>query len=226
MNTERQIHHYGSGLNALVLLSAFHDNPSDSYLLRVAYGGTTGALSNINQHGFASCAMHAWPENLFWDAYSGDYGPNFLGLTLGSGTYLVQDTDLGIVVYGGVLQLVQDLAVVQVRDSVRQKIFVGPLEFQVRVDTGIIKSFTYRIGSRAISVVLGIPPDGPQPEAWTLWIMGNTANSRFGVKVAGKTVQNQRGGYRVPFLGQDVRVDITAQSQSRFERASYLHVSC
>lgn len=135
-NTERQIHHYGSGLNALVLLSAVYDDPSDLYLLRVAYGGSMGALSNINQHGFASCAMHAWPENLFWDAYSGDYGPNFLGLTLGSGTYLVQDKDLGIVVYGGVLQLVPDLAIVQVRDSVRQKIFVGPLGVRIRVDTG------------------------------------------------------------------------------------------
>lgn len=154
--------------------------------------------------------MHAWPENLFRDAYSGDYGPNFLGLTLGSGTYLVQDTDLGIVVYGGVLQLVQDLAIVQVRDSVRQKIFLGPLGVQIRVDTGIIKSFTYRIGSRAVSVVLGIPPDGPQPEAWILWITGNTANLRLDAKVAGKTLHYQRGGYRVPFLGQDVRVDITA----------------
>lgn len=154
--------------------------------------------------------MHAWPENLFWDAYSGDYGPNFLGLTLGSGTYLVQNKDLGIVVYGGVLQLVQDLAIVQVRDSIRQKIFLGPPGVQIRVDTGIIKSFTYRIGSRATSVVLGIPPGGPPPEAWILWIIGNTANLRFDAKVDGKALHYQRGGYRVPFSGQDVRVNIIA----------------
>jgi hypothetical protein len=58
---ERQIHHYGSGLNALTLLAAYREDPSDSYLLRVGYGGTSGPLSNIHQDGWASCAMHSWP---------------------------------------------------------------------------------------------------------------------------------------------------------------------
>ncbi|KAI1811099.1 hypothetical protein GGS20DRAFT_579353 [Poronia punctata] len=53
---ERQISHYGSGLNAPVLLSAFHSDSSDLYLFQVGYGGTSGPLSNINQDGFASAA--------------------------------------------------------------------------------------------------------------------------------------------------------------------------
>ncbi|KAJ2988832.1 hypothetical protein NUW58_g3774 [Xylaria curta] len=64
---ERQIHHYGSGLNALVLLSAFRSDPSDSYLLQVGYAGTSGPLSNINQDGgtatvvITAQASSAWP---------------------------------------------------------------------------------------------------------------------------------------------------------------------
>lgn len=40
MRIERQIHHYGSGLNALPLISQFESDPSDFYLLRVGFGGT------------------------------------------------------------------------------------------------------------------------------------------------------------------------------------------
>ncbi|MEJ8629793.1 DUF5695 domain-containing protein [Sphingomonas sp. I4] len=41
---ERQIHHYGSTLNAIPLFDAFRRKPSDMHLLRVAYGGLLGEL--------------------------------------------------------------------------------------------------------------------------------------------------------------------------------------
>ena len=41
---ERQLHHYGSGLNAIPVLSHYREHPDDDYLLRVGYGGTMGAL--------------------------------------------------------------------------------------------------------------------------------------------------------------------------------------
>ena len=49
---ERQLHHYGSGINAIPVLSAYRESPDDFYLLRVGYGGTMGALTNIDQEGF------------------------------------------------------------------------------------------------------------------------------------------------------------------------------
>ncbi|HKP67944.1 MAG TPA: DUF5695 domain-containing protein, partial [Pyrinomonadaceae bacterium] len=36
---ERQIHHYGSGLNAIPVLSEYRSHPDDEYLLRVGYAG-------------------------------------------------------------------------------------------------------------------------------------------------------------------------------------------
>ena len=50
---ERQLHHYGSGLNAIPLLSEYRDHPDDFYLLRVGYAGNMGVLTDIDQEGFA-----------------------------------------------------------------------------------------------------------------------------------------------------------------------------
>ena len=73
---ERQLHHYGSGLNALPLISQFTSNPTDYYLLRVGFAGLSGPMSNIDQGGFASASFHSFADTLKWDGYSGDYGPN------------------------------------------------------------------------------------------------------------------------------------------------------
>src|SRR5438270_7525876 len=49
---ERQLHHYGSGLNAIPLLTEYREHPGDFYLLRVGYGGTMGTLTDIDREGF------------------------------------------------------------------------------------------------------------------------------------------------------------------------------
>lgn len=54
MRIERQIHHYGSGLNAIPLISHFRADPTDIYILRVGYAGLSGPLSNIDQGGVRS----------------------------------------------------------------------------------------------------------------------------------------------------------------------------
>ncbi|KAL0936133.1 uncharacterized protein CTRU02_208348 [Colletotrichum truncatum] len=190
---ERQIHHYGSGLNSLVLLSPFRQDPSDNYLLRVGYGGTTGPLSNIREDGFASCAMHAWPEHLFWDRFSGDYGPNFVGMVLGSGSYLVEDPDLGLVVYGGTLYLDGDMATVEVQDPLHQK-------------------FSYNARSHEITLTLGQMEDVPRAEAAIVWITATTKSTRkateYTVKVDGAEVEKERQGSKVDLGTETVRVQI------------------
>ncbi|KAK7680558.1 hypothetical protein QCA50_016340 [Cerrena zonata] len=64
---ERQLHHYGSGLNALPLISQFTSNPTDLYLLRVGFAGLSGPMSNIDQGGFASASFHSFADTLKWD---------------------------------------------------------------------------------------------------------------------------------------------------------------
>jgi len=54
---ERQIHHYGSALNAIPVLEQFKKTPDDFHLLKVGYGGLLGGISNITEDGFGPAAF-------------------------------------------------------------------------------------------------------------------------------------------------------------------------
>lgn len=45
--TERALHHYGSGINAIPVLSAYRGSPDNIYLLQVGIGAITGVLTSI-----------------------------------------------------------------------------------------------------------------------------------------------------------------------------------
>lgn len=203
---ERQIHHYGSGLNALVLLSAFRSNPSDSYLLRVGYGGTSGPVSNINQDGFAAASFHSWPDTLKWDGISGDYGPNFVGLVLGSGTYVVQDSVVGLVAYGGVLTSSGSSVSVQTVDPVRRRIFIGPLGVLITVDAGIINNFSYVLSTGAISVTLSQLSGVPVAANAVLWVETTTGTRNYSVTTTGVT--KARLGWQIFLSSSSVTVQL------------------
>jgi hypothetical protein len=133
---ERQLHHYGSGLNAIPALTRFRDDPSDLHLLRIGYAGTMGALTNIDEEGFGSVAFHAFPEKLHWDAYSGDYGPNFLGHTLNTGMYLINHPEFGWQAFGGNVTTTGNRVTAQVTDSLRKRVFIAPLGLYLTLDAG------------------------------------------------------------------------------------------
>ena len=156
---ERQIHHYGSGLNALPLLSNYRASPDPGtdeaiYDLRVGYGGLQGPLSNIDAGGFGSMAFHSYPDTMRWDAYSGDYGPNFLGHVLGAATYLIDHPSFGWLSFGGNTQTSEDatLITVEPKDTLQQRIFIAPISLYVTIDSGTISSFTYNATSKEVQV--------------------------------------------------------------------------
>lgn len=203
---ERQIHHYGSGLNSLVLLSAFRDNPKDTYLIEVGYGGNSGPLSNINQDGFAAASFHSWPDTLKWDGISGDYGPNFLALALGSATYVVDDSDLGLVAYGGLLESGGTTATVQTRDPVRRRVFIGPLGAFVTVDAGIISKLSYDQTSGEISVTLGQLEAAPIADNVVVWVEATAGSANYSVTTPKAT--QSRGGWQIPLGANTVTVTL------------------
>ncbi|CAG9981961.1 unnamed protein product [Clonostachys byssicola] len=194
---ERQIHHYGSGLNSQVLLAAYRDDPSDSYLLRVGYGGSTGPLTNINQDGFPSAAFHSWPNTLKWDGITGDYGPGFLGMALGSGTYVADDENFGLVAYGGILSKGEGgSVVVEPRDAVRKRVFIGPLKLLVNIDAGSIEKFSYTEGG-AVSFTVGQQEGAPHADNVVVWVESTGAQTW-----AATGLSESRGGWQVPLSGQ------------------------
>ena len=117
-------------------------------------------------------------------------------MMLGSGTYVAQDEQLGLVAFGGVLTRSGSTVHVQTRDTVRKRIFIGPLRLQVSIDAGVISEFSYDQDSGTVSMVLsqsrGLRTEyvvvWPEPTSSSIWSV--TSNS------AGRV----RGGWHVPLL--------------------------
>ena len=153
---ERQLHHYGSGLNAIPVLSFYREHPDDFYLLRVGYGGMMGALSNIDQAGFASVAFHSFADTLKWDGYSGDYGPNFFGHAMNSATYIINHPEFSWQSFGGNVQIKGDLVRVIPLDSLSQRIYIAPFGLWLTLDAG--KFAEIEINQKTNSVRVGLSP--------------------------------------------------------------------
>jgi len=133
---ERQLHHYGSGLNAIPVLAEFREHPDDLYLLRVGHAGAMGAIANITEDGFGPSGFHAYPSTLRIDGYSGDYGPGFFGHAVNTGTYVTYDDDLGWLAFGGNIW-VEDTGVrIEPLDAARSRLYFAPLGLWLTLDAG------------------------------------------------------------------------------------------
>ncbi|KAJ5664595.1 hypothetical protein N7462_011408 [Penicillium macrosclerotiorum] len=201
---ERMIHHYGSGLNALPLLAQFRQDANDTYLLRVGYGGISGPLSNIRQDGSMYNGFHSFPETLRGDDYSGDYGPNFLGMMLGSGVYVVDDPDIGLVAYGGNIDVSGRTVTVHPRDAVRRRVYVAQMGVYVILSAGQIESLALDTSDFS-SLKLRLVPGPAEYTSAILWV--ETPGTTDIYSVSGAT-QKQRDGWLVELgsEGADVTV--------------------
>ena len=146
---ERQLHHYGSALNTIPVLSEYRAHPDDLYLLRVGYAGLMGGIANITQDGFGPSAFHAYPSTLRIDGYSGDYGPGFLGHAINTATYVVNDPGFGWLAFGGNLTTGgagpgggTAGAVVRVTplDAARSRVYLAPLGLWLTLDAGTFEA--------------------------------------------------------------------------------------
>ena len=154
---ERQLHHYGSALNAIPLLTEFRDHPTDFHLLRAGHAGMMGALANVTEDGFAPAAFHSFPSTLAIDGYSGDYGPGFFGHAVNTGAYLFDHPEFGVLAFGGVAE--SDSAGVTLRptDSARMRVFLAPVGLYLELDAGRFESVRLDASTGAVTVRLDSP---------------------------------------------------------------------
>ena len=198
---ERQIHHYGSALNAVPLFDAFRQNPADLHLLRVAYGGMMGGITNIDQDGFASAAFHAWPDMMKWDPYTGDYGMGFFGHAYAAASYLVNDPTFGWLGFGGDVQQADGSVSITPRDGARTRLFVAPAGQWIVLESGRIASARYTPASGAISLTL----DAATPTTPTARILiEQTTPGARPLSVPGATPE--RGGHMLKLGSAPVTV--------------------
>jgi hypothetical protein len=151
---ERMIHHYGSSLNAIPILSEYRDHPEDLHLLRIGYAGMLGSLSAIDQDGFPSMAFHTFPDTLKWDPITGDYGLNFFGHAFNTATYVVNDPEFGYQAYGGNVSLTGNVLSITPLDSFRKSVYLAPVGLWLTLDAGQFQKVEFDTQSRAVTLTL------------------------------------------------------------------------
>ncbi|OSC98881.1 hypothetical protein PYCCODRAFT_1480292 [Trametes coccinea BRFM310] len=208
---ERQIHHYGSGLNAIPLISQFRATPTDYYLLRVGFGGLSGPLSNVDQGGFAAASFHSFADTLKWDGYSGDYGPNFVGHALEMGTYIVDHPDFGWQAFGGNVVATTPTVRVQTLDSLRRRVFIAPIGAWLTLDAGAFEEVDYdpTMRSAVLTIVPAAPGvNGAAPAPNARLVVANTAANGLGVLKPTQSLKQDAGAWVVPFQGGKATVTL------------------
>lgn len=191
---ERQIHHYGSGLNAIPVLDHYRSHPNDEFMLRVGFAGGNAALTNIDKEGFASAAFHSYPDTLKWDAYSGDYGMNFFGHAMNAATYVVEMKDFGWQAFGGNIKVIGDRVTVTPLDSMRQRLYIAPYGLWLTLDAGRFSSV--EIGTKKRSVRLLFEPASSSVKVARLRIERPADNSV--TFIADRTFKKERDALVIP----------------------------
>ncbi len=205
---ERQLHHYGSGLNAIPVLTHYREHPEDYYLLRMGYGGTMGALSNIDQEGFASAAFHSFPSTLQWDAYSGDYGPNFFGHAFNTATYLINHPEFGWQSFGGNVKVNGDWVTVQPLDSFRSRVYIAPRGLWLTLDAGTFESVA--VNNRTHVVRIGLSPATPNTPEARLHVEQPAKVAGTGTYNPRQQLKKQRGAYTISLKRNITWIEVVA----------------
>ena len=193
---ERQLHHYGSGINAIPLLAEYRRHPEDLYLLRVGYGGTMGELTDINKDGFAAAAIHGFPDMLAPDPYSGDYGPGFWGFAMNTATYVVNDPALGWLCFGGNLQRQGGRIHIEPRDAARMRLYIAPAGLWITLDSGRIRDADYNQSTGELR--LRLDPATAETHTAILRIAQPAKVPGVGVYKPSGSLQGERGGWMIP----------------------------
>jgi hypothetical protein len=205
---ERQLHHYGSGINATPLLSEFRDKPQDLYLLRVGYGGIMGELSNIDQEGFASAAFHSFPDKLAFDPLTGDYGSGFFGHAINTATYLVDDPEFGWITFGGNVERKGGVVTVSTLDSFRNRLYLAPLGLWLTLDAGNFEQADFNPVTGIVRLTLSAATPFTPVARLRIEQPGNVAGARHYAPAV--SLHEERGAYIVPLRGSSTVLTLQA----------------
>jgi hypothetical protein len=202
-----QLHHYGSGINAIPLLAQYRETPEDFYLLRVGYAGTMGALTNVDQEGFASAAFHAFPDMLKFDPYSADYGPNFFGHAVNTGTYVARHPEFGWIAFGGNIATEGKTVRVTPLDSFRTRVYLASLGLWLTLDCGQFEELQLNPAAGTVNIKFA-PANQYTPEARLRVEQPYKAAGRGSFRPA-VALQQERGAYVVPLQATSSWIELT-----------------
>lgn len=205
---ERQLHHYGSALNAVPLFADYRRDPSDFHLLRVAYGGLMGATTNIDQDGFGSAAFHSMPDMRRFDGYSGDYGMGFFGHAFSTASYLVMHDTFGWLGFGGTVESRGSTVSIRPADTGRRRVFVQPVGLWLTLDAGRFERVRYDMATGDVEIEF--VAEGAFSPAARLRVQA-TADDGQGYSPAERAAR-ERGAWVVPFENGTARLTLRPET--------------
>lgn len=206
---ERQLHHYGSALNAIPVLHAYKEVPDNFYMLRVGYGGLMGALSNITQDGFAPCAFHSFPSTLRNDGISGDYGPGFFGYAVNTASFLTRHDEFGWIAMGGNIIVEDEWITMNLTTAARSRVFIAPVGVELSLDAGKFKSVSFNPETEEIKAVLDVENEFT-PEA-LMEVKSNDVSGEGAWKVA-RFTKNDRNLYEIPLKKKERTIRVIKEN--------------
>jgi len=183
---ERQLHHYGSGLNAIPVLDAYKNNLDDFYLLRVGHAGSMGPLANITQEGFAPAAFHSYPSTLDIDGYTCDYGSGFYGYAVNSSTYIYNHPEFGWIAFSGNLTQKGDWISTEITTAGKNRVFITLEALKIETKSGQISQVDYNPQTGEVSVIF----EGDVQ-------LDITASDKHITLLSGEYSKNERGYYEI-----------------------------
>lgn len=187
---ERQLHHYGSALNAIPVLTEYRDHPDDFYLLRVGHAGMMGALVNVTADGFGPAAFHSYPSTLANDGISGDYGTGFYGYAVNSGTYIVEHPEFGWLAFSGNLKEDKNNIEVAIKTASKGRIFLAKENLWLTTDAGEIETLKYNQKDRSVTLELNSSVLVPHVLL--------TVNPESGYEIEGLEKKDKFNRYEIP----------------------------
>jgi len=204
---ERQIHHYGSGINSIPVLAEYREHPDDFYLLRLGYAGTMAPLSNIDKDGFAAAAFHSDPSRMRWDTYSGDYGPNFFGHAVNTATYIIDHPDFGWLAFGGNVKASGNSVSVTPLDSFRRRVYIAPAGLWLTLDAGEFQGVEFNAKTKAVRLELS--PKTQFTAQARLRIEQPAKIPGVGTYQPAKSFTNERDAFTIPLQDKATTIELT-----------------
>ncbi|MBD1431239.1 hypothetical protein H8B06_00240 [Sphingobacterium sp. DN00404] len=196
---ERQLHHYGSALNAIPVLTEYRRSPEDFYLLRVGHAGMLGALANVTEDGFGPAAFHSYPSTLTNDGISGDYGSGFYGYAVNSGTYIINHSEFGWLSFSGNLTKTSNAIQVDVTTASKARVFLAEEKLWLTTDAGQILALQYYPHTKEIELTLSSGASDIVPYV-LLNIEGENTYSVDGVQ------KDKQGSYRIDNTSRKIKL--------------------
>lgn len=196
---ERQIHHYGSALNAIPVLKEYRKHPNDLYLLRVGYGGLMGSIANVTKDGFGPSAFHSYPSTLANDALSGDYGSGFFGYAINTSSYVIKDNTFGWLSFGGNLTEKKGSIILTPTTAAKSKVFIAPAQLWLTLDAGRFSEVSYNLNTKTIQLKLASKDEFTPKAFLRVEQGGENEGAIYSLK---RQYQQERGAYIIP-LGQE-----------------------